>query len=204
MALAPLTFRPSSKRLTARTLASIGVSKVVTLTSTYDHRIIQGAESGLFLKKIHELLTGEDGFYDTIFHSLGVPYEPARWHADTNPLDDEQGKIEKQAKVWNLINMYRVRGHLIADLDPLAINEPHTHSELDPITYGLSIWDNDREFYTGGLAGERYETLGQHSWHFARRLLSPNRCRVHAHSEPRREALDSRTCRGRKDRARHR
>ena len=141
-------------------LASIGVSKVVTLTSTYDHRIIQGAESGLFLKKMSQLLTGEDGFYDTIFHSLGVPYEPARWHVDSNPIDSDEGKIEKQAKVWNLINMYRVRGHLIADLDPLAITEPHTHAELDPITYGLSIWDNDRAFYTGGLAGKKYENLG--------------------------------------------
>lgn len=143
-----------------RSLAQIGVSKVVTLTSTYDHRIIQGAESGMFLKKIHELLTGADSFYDEIFHSLGVPYEPARWHADSNPMDDVRGRVEKQAKVWNLINMYRDRGHLIADLDPLAASDPVTHPELDPITYGLSIWDNDREFYTGGLAGRNYETLG--------------------------------------------
>jgi 2-oxoglutarate decarboxylase len=143
-----------------RALANLGVSKVVTLTSTYDHRIIQGAESGMFLKKIHDLLTKDEEFWDAIFRSLKVPYEPARWHADTNPLDDVKGNIEKQAKVWNLINMYRVRGHLIADLDPLAANEPHTHSELDPVNYGLSIWDNDREFYTGGLAGKETETLG--------------------------------------------
>jgi multifunctional 2-oxoglutarate metabolism enzyme len=143
-----------------RSLANIGVSKVVTVTSTYDHRIIQGAESGLFLKRVHELLTGADGFYDEIFAALGVPYEPARWHADTNPLDEIEGRIEKQSKVWNLINMYRVRGHLIADLDPLKINPPNTHAELDPVTYGLSIWDNDREFFTGGLAGKRSDTLG--------------------------------------------
>ncbi len=143
-----------------RSLANMGVSKTVTITSTYDHRIIQGAESGLFLQRIHQLLIGEDGFYDAIFHSLGVPYEPARWHEDSNPQDDVRGRIEKQSKVWNLINMFRVRGHLIADLDPLAIQEPHTHAELDPITYGLSIWDNDREFYTGGIAGKDYLTLG--------------------------------------------
>lgn len=143
-----------------RALANIGVSKVVTLTSTYDHRIIQGAESGLFLKRLHELLTGDEEFWNSIFKSIGVPYEPARWHNDTNPLDDVKGNIEKQAKVWNLINMYRVRGHLIADLDPLAATEPHTHQELDPVNYGLSIWDNDREFYTGGLAGRETETLG--------------------------------------------
>ncbi len=143
-----------------RSLANIGVSKTVTLTSTYDHRIIQGAESGMFLKRVHELLIGEEGFYDHIFASLGVPYEPARWHTDSNPTDDENSRIEKHLKVRELINMYRVRGHLIADLDPLKINPPHTHAELDPITYGLSIWDNDREFYTGGLAGRTSETLG--------------------------------------------
>lgn len=143
-----------------RALSEFGVSKVVTLTSTYDHRIIQGAESGLYLRRIHKLLTEDEEFWDSIFHSLGVPYEAARWHADTNPLDDKKARLEKQAKVWNLINMYRVRGHLIADLDPLAATDPHTHSELDPINYGLSIWDNDREFYTGGLAGRETETLG--------------------------------------------
>ena len=143
-----------------KSLANIGVSKVVTLTSTYDHRIIQGAESGIFLKRVHQLLTGEGEFYDHIFASLGVPYEPARWHADFNPIDDERSRVEKHLKVRNLINMYRVRGHLIADLDPLKINPPHTHPELDPITYGLSIWDNDREFITGGLAGRESETLG--------------------------------------------
>lgn len=143
-----------------RTLAGLGVSKVVTLTSTYDHRIIQGAESGLFLKKVHELLLGEDAFYDHVFHSLGVPYEPARWHVDSNPADDVNGRLEKQSKVWNLINAYRVRGHLIADLDPLASTEPTTHAELDPISYGLSIWDLDRDFYTGGLAGKDFMSLG--------------------------------------------
>jgi multifunctional 2-oxoglutarate metabolism enzyme len=152
----PTEFEAADKRA----LANLGVSKVVTLTSTYDHRIIQGAESGLFLKRLHELLTDDEGFWNSIFKSIGVPYEPARWHKDTNPLDDVKGNIEKQAKVWNLINMYRVRGHLIADLDPLAATEPHTHQELDPVNYGLSIWDNDREFYTGGLAGRETETLG--------------------------------------------
>ncbi|MGA1106703.1 MAG: 2-oxo acid dehydrogenase subunit E2, partial [Ilumatobacteraceae bacterium] len=54
-------------------LSSFGISKVVTVTSTYDHRIIQGAESGLFLKRVHELLLGEHGFYEEIFHALDVP-----------------------------------------------------------------------------------------------------------------------------------
>ncbi|HUF83080.1 MAG TPA: 2-oxo acid dehydrogenase subunit E2, partial [Acidimicrobiia bacterium] len=62
-----------------RNLSSLGISKVVTVTSTYDHRVIQGAESGEVLGVIHRLLLGQDDFYDDIFASLGVPYEPARW-----------------------------------------------------------------------------------------------------------------------------
>jgi len=134
-------------------LADLGVSKVMTITSTYDHRIIQGAESGLFLKRVHELLMGADGFYDEVFRSLGVPYEAVEWARDTNPVDREQAMLDKQMRVQALVNAHRVRGHLIADLDPLASEEPHLHPELDPATYGLTIWDLDREFLTGGIAG---------------------------------------------------
>ena len=134
-------------------LADLGVSKVITLTSTYDHRIIQGAESGMFLKKVHELLLGEDDFYVDIFRSLDVPYEAVKWRRDINPIDREASLLEKQAKVNQLINMHRVRGHLIADLDPLQVKEPKMHAELDPATYGLTIWDLDREFLTGSETG---------------------------------------------------
>jgi 2-oxoglutarate decarboxylase len=134
-------------------LAELGASKVVTVTSTYDHRIIQGAESGLFLKRIEELLLGADGFYDDLFQSLGVPYEAVKWRRDVNPIDREQTMLEKQMAVATLIRVYRVRGHLIADLDPLRWKEPRMAPELDPATYGLTIWDLDREFLTGGLAG---------------------------------------------------
>jgi len=144
-----------------RTLAQLGVSKVITLTSTYDHRIIQGAESGLFLQRVHKLLLGEEGFYDEVFRSMAVPYEPVRWRRDVNALDGERQHLEKQVHVQTLINMYRVRGHLIADLDPLAAKEPRTHPELDPATYGLTIWDLDREYYTDGLAGRDVMTLGE-------------------------------------------
>jgi 2-oxoglutarate dehydrogenase E1 component len=143
-----------------RLLAQLGVSKVITLTSTYDHRIIQGAESGLFLQKVHHLLLGEDDFYDDVFRASGVPYEPVRWRRDVNVLDEEQANQQKQIHVQTLINMYRVRGHLIADLDPLAVKEPHTHAELDPATYGLTLWDLDREFLTDGLAGRGVMRLG--------------------------------------------
>jgi multifunctional 2-oxoglutarate metabolism enzyme len=139
---------PGYQAADPRTIAKLGISKVITLTSTYDHRVIQGAESGLYLKRVHELLLGEDGFYDEVFLSLGLPYEPARWRTDSAAVGSEADLLEKQMKVGQLANMYRVRGHLIADLDPLRQRDPSTHPELDPTYYGLSIWDNDREFVT--------------------------------------------------------
>ena len=143
-------------------LAELGASKTITLTSTYDHRIIQGAESGLFLKRVEELLLGADGFYDEIFASLGVPYEAVRWRQDVNPLVvREQTALEKQMAVATLIRVYRVRGHLIADLDPLRWKEPQMAPELDPATYGLTIWDLDREFLTGGLGGRDRAPLSE-------------------------------------------
>ncbi len=143
------------------TIARLGVSKTITLTSTYDHRVIQGAESGMFLRRVHQLLLGEDGFYDEIFRSLGLPYEPARWRADVSPIDGEDAELAKQMKVDQLAHMYRVRGHLIADLDPLRQTEPFMHPELDPIHYGLSIWDLEREFLCDGIPGEEKLPLGE-------------------------------------------
>ncbi|MGQ0831553.1 MAG: multifunctional oxoglutarate decarboxylase/oxoglutarate dehydrogenase thiamine pyrophosphate-binding subunit/dihydrolipoyllysine-residue succinyltransferase subunit [Microthrixaceae bacterium] len=142
------------------TLADLGVSKVITISSTYDHRIIQGAESGLFLKRVEELLLGADGFYDEVFRALDVPYEAVQWRRDVNPIDREQAMLDKQMAVANLIRLHRVRGHLIADLDPLRWKEPTMPVELDPATYGLTIWDLDREFLTGGLGGRERFALG--------------------------------------------
>jgi len=144
-----------------RALAELGVGKIMTLTSTYDHRIIQGAESGLFLKYVAECLTGAHGFYDEIFESLGVPYEPSRWANDHNPVagEGDTERILKQIRVQELINMYRVRGHLNAHLDPLSSEPPALHSELDLATYGLTIWDLQRTFVVNGLAGKREATL---------------------------------------------
>ena len=143
-----------------RALGTLGVSKVVTVTSTYDHRIIQGAESGLFLKRVHELLLGEHGFYEGVFKSLGVPYEAVKWRTDVNPLDREEAMLQKQMQIATLIRVHRVRGHLIADIDPLRWKEPKLPVELDPATYGLTIWDLDREFLTGGVAGTDRMALG--------------------------------------------
>ncbi len=135
------------------TLNTLGVSKVVTITSTYDHRIIQGAESGLFLKHVHECLVGDHGFYDEMFRSLQVPYQAVKWLPDTSPLNREESQMHKQMQVSTLVRVHRVRGHLIADLDPLHFKEPRLPRELDPATYDLTIWDLEREFLTGGVAG---------------------------------------------------
>jgi multifunctional 2-oxoglutarate metabolism enzyme len=144
-----------------RALAELGVGKVVTVTSTYDHRIIQGAESGLFLKRVQELLLGEHGFYYDVFRAMGVPYQEVQWRKDVSPINREEALLQKQMQVATLIRVHRVRGHLIADLDPLKWREPQMPVELDPATYGLTIWDLDREFLTGGVAGTEKMRLGE-------------------------------------------
>ncbi|RKS71390.1 2-oxoglutarate dehydrogenase E1 component [Motilibacter peucedani] len=133
------------------TMARLAVSKVLTLTSTYDHRIIQGALSGEFLRRVHALLLGEDGFYDEIFRALRIPYEPVRWAKDV-PASHEDD-ITKQARVQELIHAYRVRGHLMADTDPLEFRQ-RSHPDLDVVNHGLTLWDLDREFATGGFGGK--------------------------------------------------
>ena len=144
-------------------LPQLGISKALTISSTYDHRIIQGAESGAFLARVHELLLGKDKFYDEIFSDLGIPHAPLRWNVDRNPLflgaDQMHEQSIRQARVMELINAYRVRGHLIADIDPLHAMPLLYHPELDIETYGLTIWDLDRLFITGGLAGTETATL---------------------------------------------
>ena len=144
-------------------LSQLGISKTINISSTYDHRIIQGAESGAFLARVHQLLLGEDQFYDKIFTDLDIAYTPMRWAIDRNPSlfgqDNVHEKTVKQARVLELINAYRVRGHLIADIDPLHAMPLLSHPELDIETYGLTIWDLDREFITGGLGGTDSATL---------------------------------------------
>ena len=138
------------------TLARQGVSKILTLTSTYDHRIIQGAQSGDFLRRVHQLLLGEHGFYDEIFTSLRIPYEPVRWATDIATSHDSD--LNKTARVQELIHAYRVRGHLIADIDPLDYKQ-RQHPDLDVAVHGLTLWDLDREFAVAGFAGEQFMTL---------------------------------------------
>jgi 2-oxoglutarate decarboxylase len=143
-------------------LSSLGLSKVMNISCTYDHRIIQGAESGEFLGRVKGLLMGENSFYEEIFDDLLLPAVPIQWSHDHHPSLLGAGQIhndlDKQAGVLRLINRYRVRGHMIAQLDPLG-NSPLYHPELDPATFGLTMWDLDREFSTGDLAGLPRSTL---------------------------------------------
>ena len=148
--------------MTSGALSQLGISKVLTITSTYDHRIIQGAESGLLLAKIHAFIIGKENFYDEIFRDIELNIPPMRWAEDYNPSllggDRFAEQAEKQANVLQLINAYRIRGHLLADIDPLNMTSQHV-PELDLENYGLTIWDLDREFITGGLHGEKVATL---------------------------------------------
>ncbi|WP_200263086.1 multifunctional oxoglutarate decarboxylase/oxoglutarate dehydrogenase thiamine pyrophosphate-binding subunit/dihydrolipoyllysine-residue succinyltransferase subunit [Streptomyces sp. HSG2] len=133
------------------TLNKLGISKVMTLTSTYDHRVIQGAASGEFLRVVANLLLGENGFYDEIFEALRIPYEPVRWLKDIDASHDDD--VTKAARVFELIHSYRVRGHVMADTDPLEYQQ-RKHPDLDITEHGLTLWDLEREFAVGGFSGK--------------------------------------------------
>ncbi|WP_329023230.1 multifunctional oxoglutarate decarboxylase/oxoglutarate dehydrogenase thiamine pyrophosphate-binding subunit/dihydrolipoyllysine-residue succinyltransferase subunit [Streptomyces sp. NBC_00690] len=133
------------------TLNKLGISKVMTLTSTYDHRVIQGAASGEFLRVVANYLLGEDGFYDDVFEALRIPYEPVRWLKDIDASHDDD--VTKAARVFELIHSYRVRGHVMADTDPLEYRQ-RKHPDLDITEHGLTLWDLEREFAVGGFAGK--------------------------------------------------
>ena len=148
----PAEFAGSSEE----TLARMAISKVVTLTSTYDHRIIQGATSGDFLRRMHEYLLGAENFYEEIFTALHIPYEPIRWAVDKEFARDEE--IDKTARIQQLIHAYRTNGHLMADIDPLEYVQ-RAHPDLDVVTHGLTLWDLDREFATGGFGGKAFMPL---------------------------------------------
>ncbi len=148
----PAQFQGSAER----TLVDLGIGKTITLTSTYDHRVIQGAGSGEFLKRVHELLIGARDFYEEVFSALRIPYDPIRWAEDLNL--DLADHVSKTARVQELINSYRVRGHLMADIDPLEYKQ-RTHPDLDILNHGLTFWDLDREFVVGGFGGRRSAKL---------------------------------------------
>jgi 2-oxoglutarate decarboxylase len=128
--------------------AKLGVEKVMTMTSTYDHRVIQGAESGLFLAEVEALLAGAHGFYERVFHDLGVssgaaveavPQDTAARHAEaaTGPAPDADELMQAVQAATSLLKAYRTHGHLAARLDPLG-GEPEGDPALDPETVGLT------------------------------------------------------------------
>ncbi|MCW8850365.1 MAG: 2-oxo acid dehydrogenase subunit E2, partial [Melioribacteraceae bacterium] len=161
IAIGAIDYPAEFKAMQQSSLAELGIGKVMNITNTYDHRIIQGAESGYFLNEIDELLRGNKGFYSELFNDLQIPQMPVSWDVDNkgntfaNGHDNEF--IEKQAKVPLLVNIYRVRGHLLANLNPLSIRKDY-YSELDPSEYGFTIWDYDRQFVSN-IKGYEKATL---------------------------------------------
>jgi 2-oxoglutarate dehydrogenase E1 component len=143
IAYAPGFFGASPNRLN-----DLGIGKVMTLTSTYDHRVIQGAQSGEFLAAIEERLTGGCDFYARLFTALRVPYAPLTWADDI--YTQHQDHVSKTARVAELIDAYRSLGHLMADTDPL-LHRLRTHPDLELAAHGLTLWDLDREFAVGAL-----------------------------------------------------
>lgn len=176
IATGAMNYPAEYQAMSQEVLNHLGISKVMTVTCTYDHRIIQGAESGEFLAKIHSLLSGEETFYDDIFDDLDIPYKPISYGTDnyTGFLNGGQGGLESNKKaiaVMQLIQAYRSRGHTMADLNPLR-EESKRNLELDLETFGLSLWDLDREFYCGGLGGREKAPLSE-----IIRLLRETYCR---------------------------
>lgn len=151
-----INYPAAFQAMDVETLSELGISKVMQITSTYDHRIIQGAESGMFLARLQELLVGGEDFYEEIFRDLQVPYRPLTWARDRNPglfQANSVEAIEKQQRVLRMISNFRARGHMQAHLNPLG-DETQYEADLDPVSHGLTIWDFDRTFMTGGLAGK--------------------------------------------------
>lgn len=143
------------------TLQLLGVGKVMSISSTYDHRIIQGAESGRFLAYLHELLIGQDGLYEEIFRDLKIAHQPYSLRKDEAVVLGQHAgitQIERAMRVSQLIHSYRVRGFLLANVDPLHLI-PQEHPDLDLKNYGLTIWDLDRPFDTLGVLDKKTAPL---------------------------------------------
>ena len=100
--------------------------------------------------------SGSADFYDDIFAALRIPYAPIQWANDINV--DLAERVDKTARVQELINAFRVRGHLMADIDPLEYVQ-RLHPDLEIENHGLTFWDLDREFVTNGFGGKRLMKL---------------------------------------------
>src|SRR5947208_2831838 len=148
VAIGAIGYPPEFTAIADSGLRQLGVSKVMTMTSTYDHRVIQGAESGEFLRRIDELLSGADGFYESIFETMHVAtpagvsgsarvaVQPAE-AALAAPTTEEAELLRAVAAGMALVAAYRTHGHLAARLDPLG-SAPTGDPSLDPVNHGLT------------------------------------------------------------------
>lgn len=176
---APAPRTPGRVPERARTLDELAISKTIRAHQRTDLRVIRGAGSGEFLKKVHELLIGQRGFYEQHLRRSAHPYAPIRWNPDI--AVDLAERVGKQSRVREaLINSFRVRGHLMADIDPLEYVQRSRGLEIEG--HGLTFWDLDREFVTGGFEDDASQAP-RHPRR-APRLLPHARHRVHAHPGP--------------------
>ncbi len=153
IATGSIAYPPEWAHANPERIRQLGVSKVMTLTSTYDHRVIQGAESGAFLRRIEQLLQGEDGFYETLAAELGVDPAPlASAHpasasapplgsasaapaGSPNQVDEEL--LQAVQAATSLLKGYRTHGHMAAHLDPLG-SAPKGDPAIEPETLNLT------------------------------------------------------------------
>src|SRR5947209_10628698 len=144
IATGAIGYPPEFSSIADSGLRQLGVSKVMTMTSTYDHRVVQGAESGEFLRRIEELLAGADSFYESVFEAMhvglptGLAQVPAASEAVVaTPTTAEAELLRAVAAGMALVAAYRSHGHLAARLDPLG-SAPSGDPSLDPVNHGLT------------------------------------------------------------------
>ncbi|MGB6060503.1 MAG: multifunctional oxoglutarate decarboxylase/oxoglutarate dehydrogenase thiamine pyrophosphate-binding subunit/dihydrolipoyllysine-residue succinyltransferase subunit [Candidatus Aquilonibacter sp.] len=153
LATGAIGYPPGFQSASEPALRQLGVSKVMQMTSTYDHRVIQGAQSGEYLRRVDQLLQGADNFYETLFSQLGVKAHDltadrpqAERHgfgvAESGQDDRVQPAptdemLRAVAAAMAIVSGYRTHGHLAAHLDPLG-SEPVGDPKLDPASYGLT------------------------------------------------------------------
>ena len=158
IATGSIAYPPEWLHASPERLKQVGVSKVMTMTSTYDHRVIQGAESGAFLRRVEQLLQGEDGFYEQVATELGIETagissaHPASASAPpltgtaTAPTDTEPstapGEVDEELlqavqAATSVLKAFRTHGHLAARLDPLG-SEPKGDPALEPENVNLT------------------------------------------------------------------
>src|SRR5881409_4478299 len=145
VASVPRLMKGQASIIATGAIRGAGPARTMMVSSTYDHRIIQGAESGLFLRRLDGLLNGEEGFYEAVFESLGLPGGGMRDAgsvpvvAPTHPPSPipHPEDFRHVAAAMSLVKAFRHFGHMAARLDPLG-SEPPGDPALDPGQLGLT------------------------------------------------------------------